>query len=73
MKHAQVLAGNIVQVEDIQVLEDLITLPDTLFLYTARMVPSNILGAVRKKVEEAKSCLGNIVLEQPKLREQASR
>ena len=61
------------QVDDIKVLEGLINPPDTLYIYSAWMVPPPLINKVRDIVGAAENCLGNVVLEQPTLpREHAS-
>ena len=50
------------QVDDPKVLEGLINLPATLFIYTAWMVPAAIKKEVEQIVEQAENCIGNTVL-----------
>jgi len=56
-----------VQVEDLKVLKDLINLPKTLFLFTLWVVPTIMKDEVQSIVEQAKWCLGNLVVEQSML------
>ena len=55
-------AGNVIRVNTKEELQGLITLANTLYLYSVWLVPERLRAAVQQKVEQASTCVGNWVM-----------
>ena len=59
---AEVFAGNVICVNTEDELQGLITLANTLYLYSMWLVPEHLRAAVQQIVDQASMCVGNWVV-----------
>ena len=55
-------AGNVIRVNTEEELQGLITLANTLYLYSMWLVPVHLRAAVQQVVDQASMCVGNWVV-----------
>ena len=55
-------AGNVIRVNTEDELQGLITLANTLYLYSMWLVPEHLRNAVQQVVDQASMCVGNWVM-----------
>ena len=55
-------AGNVIRVNTEDELQGLITLANTLYLYSMRLVPEHLHAAMQQVVDQASMCVGNWVV-----------